>query len=252
MLPILSVFTATRRHLAAPMLSAVLLALPLTSAMAQQHTMPQPPPQIHINASGSVQVTPDRARISLGVETEAKTAQEASQLNSAAQTRIIDALRAAGIPQASIRTTGFNVSPKQEYIPETRTYRIDGYRVSNIVVVVVEPVAKTGQVIDAALGAGANRVAGLNFEIKDPTPAREQAMKEAVERARREADIVAAAAGGTIVGLLEIIVNSFEPSPPRPMMEMMRASDQSETPISEGTQPVVVNISTRWQYAPRQ
>ncbi len=234
-------------------LGAVLTALPLAAISAQDQP-PRQPPQITISANGSVDVTPDRARLSLGVETEAKTAQEASQLNAAAQTRIIAAIRAAGIPQSSIRTGGFNVAPKQEYIPETRTWRVDGYRVSNIVTVVIEPVAKTGEVIDVALAAGANRVAGLNFEIKDPTPAREQAMRQAVERARREAEIVALAAGGEIVGLIEINVNSYEPSPPRPMMDMMArvSSDAESTPISEGTQPVIVNVTTRWEYAPKR
>lgn len=231
-------------------LGVALFYLPFSEVSAQDQTARQPP-QITIAANGSVDVTPDRARLSLGVETEAKTAQEASQLNAAAQTRIVAAIRASGIPQSSIRTGGFNVAPKQEYIPETRTWRVDGYRVSNIVTVVIEPVAKTGEVIDAALGAGANRVAGLNFEIKDPTSAREQAMRQAVERARREAEIVATAAGGQIVALIEINVNSYESAPPRPMMEMARmSSDAESTPISEGTQSVVVNVTTRWQYAP--
>ncbi len=231
---------------------AMLLAPPLAIASSQDQPS-RLPPQITISANGSVDVTPDRARLSLGVETEAKTAQEASQLNAALQTRVVAAIRAAGIPQASIRTGGFAVAPKQEYLPETRTWRVDGYRVSNIVTVVIEPVGKTGEVIDAALAAGANRVSGLNFEIKDPTPAREAAMTQAVERARREADIVATAAGGLIIGLIEINVNSYEASPPRPDFAMARMSaDAESTPISEGTQPVVVNVTTRWEYAPKK
>lgn len=210
--------------------------------------MHQPPPQLNITAQGSVEVTPDRARITLGVETDAKTAQEAAQANAALQTRIIEAVRKAGIPAASIRTSGYNVAPRQEYIPETRTWRVDGYQVSNLVVIVVEPVSKAGEVIDAALTAGANRVAGLAFEVKDASAAREQAMTQAVERARREADIVAKAAGGAVAGLLELSVNSFE-NAPRPMMEMaMMRSDAAQTPISEGTQSVTVSVTTRWAF----
>jgi uncharacterized protein YggE len=225
--------------------SAALVASPLAAQPMMQH---QPPPQITITAQGDVQVTPDRARITLGVETEAKTAQEAAQLNANAQTRIVEAVRKAGIPAASIRTTGYNVAPKQQYLPETRTWRVDGYQVTNLVVVVVEPVAKAGEVIDAALSAGANRVAGLQFEVKDPTPAREQAITQAVARARREAEIAAKAAGGEVAGLLELNVNSFDASP-RPMMEMavMRA-DASPTPISEGSQAVTVSVTTRWAF----
>ncbi len=218
------------------------------SALHAQQPMHQPPPQITITAQGDVQVTPDRARVTLGVETEAKTAQEAAQLNANAQTRIVEAVRKTGIPAASIRTSGYNVAPKQEYIPATRTWRVDGYQVTNLVVITVEPVAKAGEVIDAALSAGANRVAGLSFEVKDPTPAREQAITNAVARARREAEIAARAAGGEVAGLLELNVNSYDASP-RPMMEMaaMRA-DAASTPISEGTQAVTVSVTTRWEF----
>jgi uncharacterized protein len=229
---------------AATLIPSALRAQPMSPAMHQ------PPPQLNITATGSVEVTPDRARVTLGVDTEAKTAQEAAQANAALQTRIIEAVRKAGIPASSIRTSGYNVAPRQEYIPETRTWRVDGYQVTNLVVIVVEPVSKAGEVIDAALSAGANRVAGLTFEVKDATAAREEAMTKAVERARREADIAAKAAGGTVAGLLELSVNSMD-NTPRPMMEMaMMRSDAAQTPISEGTQSVMVSVSTRWAFQP--
>ena len=233
------------------MLFATATALTATSLAAQEPARREIP-QITISAQGEVQVTPDRARISLGVDTEGKTAKEASQANAALQTKVSAALRAAGVPAASIRTSGYNVAPIQEYIPETRKWRIDGYRVNNMVIVMIEPVAKAGEIIDIALSAGANRVANLSFEIKDATKAREQAMTQAVERAKREADIVARAAGGSIASLIEISVNSYEAPQPRPMYEMaaMR-SDVSSTPVSEGTQPVTVSVTTRWQFQPK-
>lgn len=222
------------------------------SPLRAQEQAPRPLPEITISATGSVDVTPDRARVSLGVETEAGTAQGASQANAELQSRVLAAVRASGIPASAIRTSGYNVVPKQEYNSQTRTWRVDGYRVSNIVVVTLDDVSKTGPVIDAALGAGANRVAGISFEVKDATAAREAAITQAVERARREADIAARAAGGSIVRLISLNVNSYEQSP-RPMMEMaMSRSSDASTPISEGTQTVNVQVSTRWEYANRR
>lgn len=221
------------------------------SPLRAQEQAPRPFPEITINATGSVDVTPDRARISLGVETDARTAQSASQANAELQTRILAAVRAAGIPASAIRTTGYNVAPKQEYNSQTRTWRVDGYRVSNIVVITLDDISRTGPVIDAALGVGANRVAGIAFEVKDATTAREAAITQAVERARREADIAARAAGGAIAGLLSLNVNSYEQSPRQVMeMAMVRSADAS-TPVSEGTQTVRVQVSTRWQFVRR-
>lgn len=239
--------TSVRRFLF-PALLAGVATLGAATVLSAQSIMNRQPPQISVTAQGSIDVTPDRARLTLGVESEAKTAQEAAQANAAAQTRVIDALRRLGIPAASIRTTGYNVAPKQEYLPEQRRWRVDGYEVTNLVVVTLEPVSKAGEVIDAALAAGANRVAGLSFEVKDPTAAREQAIEAAVKRARREATLAATAAGGELAGLLELTVNSYE-APPRPMMEMvaMRA-DASSTPIAEGTQSVTASVTTIWEF----
>lgn len=236
--------------LAVAALAATALIPSALRAQSMAPAMHQPPPQLTITATGSVEVTPDRARVTLGVDTEAQTAQAAAQANATLQTRIIEAVRKVGIPATSIRTSGYNVAPRQQYLPETRTWRVDGYQVTNLVVIVVEPVSSAGEVIDAALSAGANRVAALTFEVKDATRAREEAMTMAVERARREADIVAKAAGGTVAALLELSVNNLD-NAPRPMMEMaMMRSDAAQTPISEGTQSITVSVNSRWAFQP--
>jgi uncharacterized protein YggE len=234
--------------LAAWMLAAGLAGGALPTSLRAQGGSAVQPPRILVTAQGSVEVTPDRARVTLGVETEATTAQAAAQANATAQRRVIDALLRLGVPAASIRTTGYSVSPKQEYQPDTRRWRVDGYQVSNLVVVTVEPVGRAGEAIDAALAAGANRVAGLSFEVADPSVARERAITLAVQQARREAALAAQAAGGELVGLIEVTVNSYDASP-RPMMEMMavRADVAPTTPIAEGNQQVTVSVSTQWE-----
>ena len=248
-------FAPARMNAKLPVLFAFAALASATACSASLHAQapdPRPAPQIVVSAQGDVEVTPDRARISLGVETEAETAQAAASANAELQTRVLEAIRKAGIAASAIRTTGYNVAPRQEYDSEKRTWRNYGYRVSNIVVVTVDPIARMGGVIDAALAAGANRVAGISFEVKDPTSAREQAITNAVERARREAEVAARAAGGQILGLIELTVNSYDQSP-RPMMEMaMMRSDAASTPVSEGTQSVSVGVVTRWEYGPRR
>ena len=127
---------------------------------------------------------------------------------------------------------------------------IDGYQVSNIVQVVSDKLDQAGPIIDAALANGANRVAGLDFMVKDASKARDAALAQAVESARRQADVAAKAAGGALGELLEINVNEFERPEPRPMMAMakMDAAGGAPTPISEGSATVSVNVSTRWRF----
>ena len=62
--------------------------------------------------------------------------------------------------------------------------------------------------------------------------------------------MAAKAAGGSIGDLVELTINSYEPPRPVPMFAMAKLarSDDTSTPVSEGTLTVQVNVSTRWLY----
>lgn len=226
-------------------------AILLSSAgRAGAQTMPQTPPsQITVSARGEVQVAPDRARVQVGVETQSKTAAAAAAENNKKQTAVLAAIRALGIPAAQITTLGYSVSPIQRYDDKDRRVVIDGYQVTNIVQVVTDKLDQAGPIIDAALANGANRVAGLDFLVKDASSARDVALAQAVESARRQATVAAKAAGGTLGELLEINVNEFERPDPRPMLAMTKMDAAgAPTPLSEGTATVSVGVTTRWRF----
>ena len=230
--------------------AAALIGLGCASTAAAQ-VAPQPPiPQISVNSRGEVQVAPDRARILVGIETRAKTAAVAASENSTKQTAILTAIKALGIPAAQITTMNFSVSPLQRYDEKDRRMVIDGYQVSNIVQVITDKLEQTGPIIDASLAAGANRVAGLDFMLKDPSKARDAALSQAVEAARRQAEVAAKAAGGSLGELLELNVNEYERPMPREVMAMSAKMDAAAapTPISEGTTTVSISVGTRWRF----
>ena len=234
--------------------SVLFLTATITSlASAQVATYTSAPPQIVVSANGEVVITPDRANVQLGVETQARTAALASAENNRKQNAVLATIKALGIPASSITTSSYSVSPIQRWDEKERKTTIDGYRVSNIVVVNVTKIEQTGAVIDGALASGANRVVSLNFELADPSKTREEAISKAVTQARREAEVAAKAAGGSITGLLEITVNSYEPPRQVPMFAMAKSASVSDTstPVSEGTLTVQVNVTTRWQYLGR-
>jgi len=243
----------TRISIAKQLSFAVLLYAVGTSivgqpALAQSAVVA--PPQVSVQARGEIQVAPDRARVQIGIETQAKTAAAAAAENNRKQTAILTAIRALGVSSSAITTLNYSVAPEQRYDDKLKRTVLDGYRVSNIVQVETEKLEQAGPVIDAGLSNGANRVAGLEFYVKDVAKARDAALAQAVESARRQADIVAKAAGGQIAELLEISVNEFERPMPRPVMAMakMASSDGAPTPLSEGTTTVAVSVSTRWRF----
>ena len=231
--------------------AAVLVAATFTAATASaQAPSPLPPPQISVQARGEVQVAPDRARVQVGVETQAKTAAAAAAENNRKQTAILAAIRALGVPSSAITTLNYTVMPVQRYDEKERRVVMDGYKVSNIVQVETDKLEQAGGIIDAGLSNGANRVAGLDFLVKDAAKARDAALAIAVESARRQADVAAKAAGGQITELLELTVTDFERPEPRPMLAMakMSSADATPTPLSEGLSTVAVTVSTRWRF----
>jgi uncharacterized protein YggE len=227
-------------------------ATAFASTASAQTPTPPPIPQIIVSARGEVQVAPDRARVQVGVETQAKTALLASQENNRKQAAILTAVRALGIPAAQIQTLNYSVMPIQRYDEKTQRTLIDGYRVSNIVQVETDKIEQAGPIIDAGLTSGANRVAGLDFLVKDRTKAQELALTKAVEQARRQAEVAAKAAGGQVVELLELTINDFERQEPRMVMAMAKmelADASTPTPVSEGLSTIAVSITTRWRFS---
>jgi uncharacterized protein YggE len=141
------------------------------------------------------------------------------------------------------------VYPVHRWNESTKRSDLIGYRVSNIVQVDAEKIEQAGPIIDAGLKAGANRVAGLEFRLSDQARYRDSALVLAVQNARRQADVVARAAGGTASELLEVNVMEMD-RPDRPMMAQMKSLDAAAeaTPISEGSMSVTIMINTRWRF----
>lgn len=230
-------------------LAAAAVLLPVSTALGQAATSAPPPPQIVTSAVGEATVVPDRATISFAVETRAATAAAAGAENARVQKAVVAALLSKGVRKEQISTAGFTVAPNEVYDKGER--KVVGYVARNAVTVDVHQIDQVGPLIDAALGAGSNTIGGLHFYSTRYEEVRRQALREAVERARADAEVMAKAVGGTLGGPLEMITNDI--GLPRPMMEMSmmangRAKDAAETPIEVGEQKVSVNVTTRWLF----
>jgi uncharacterized protein YggE len=229
--------------------SALLSLLLPAAGLAQQAAEP---PTVTVGASATVEREPDRAVVTLAVESEAPMAQAASQANAAAMSRVITALRRAGLTGTSVRTISVQLMPV--YAPTTdgnKPPKITGYRAVNMVQATIDSIPRVGPVIDAAISAGANRVAGISFELKDAESARLEALAKAVEKARREADVVARAAGRRLGPALNISFGG-DVSPPRPYYaeRAMAMAQAAETPVEGGTLQISANVNVVFRLDP--
>jgi uncharacterized protein len=238
----MSYFAAVRR---CTLLTLGMLVGGVVGASAQQVMMMQGAGSgIEVSGVGEVEVAPDEATLNFAVETSAPTSQEAAQQNATQMERVIAALVAAGIPRNEIETRNFNVYP--EYVTDERgeNPRVRGYRVSNHVSFETTRLEAVGSLIDAGLAAGANRIDGVSFGLRNPAAAEAEALREAVERARASAETLAQALGVTL-GQLVHATTSTDPIRPIPLMAMnvrTEAAQAFDTPIQPGQQMVQARV----------
>jgi uncharacterized protein YggE len=177
--------------------AVVVITASALAGVAQPHfgraaDTPAPGTTITVTATGTAQTTPDRASFQFGVDSRASTAREALAKNAAAATKMIDALKAAGVPASDIQTTGVWLSPRT-----ATDGTVTGYEASNSVSAKTI-VAKSGPLVDAAVAAGATNVWGPSLLVADEDALYRDALKNAVATAAAEAGAMAAASGLTL------------------------------------------------------
>jgi uncharacterized protein YggE len=168
---------------------------------------------VSTSGTATTKVQPDKFSVTVGVETNGTTAQEAADKNAELIAQVIAALRALGIAEADISTSSYNVypvygnrpaadacimiyPPPPECLPGTE---ITGYRAANSVTVTLDAAGsvEAGQVIDTAIEAGANTVQGAYFFLSQERQMeiQEGLISQAIENARQRATIAASAVG---------------------------------------------------------
>lgn len=168
---------------------------------------------ISVTGTGVVKAKPDRAVLSLSVVTQAESAGEAISENADKMDRVIKAIRNVGILENQTETSAYSLNPIWEYPKEGGSPRIVGYTCSNTLRVTVKNLDKVGEVIDAAVAAGANQVSSLQFTISDEAMRQLglNALSLAVKDAASKASIIATAAGVTLVGPVSISLSGYSP-----------------------------------------
>ena len=105
-----------------------------------------------------------------------------------------------------------------------------------------------------SVSGGANRVANLSFELRDPESARMEALRIAMERARREAETLASAAGQKLGVPLNLSSSShYQPRQymMRDMAEMAMAAPPAPTPIEAGSLTITANVNAVYKMEDR-
>ena len=226
-------------------LTAAVAALMLTLPFAAQA---QEPPRITVTGEGHVEARPDMATLSLGVTTEGNTAAEAMSANSIQLASVLEQLRAGGIEERDIQTSGLSLNPNWQQVEGEASPRIIGYIASNMVTVRVRALDTLGGILDRSVKDGANTFNGLTFGLADPAPALNEARKQAVADAIARATLLTGAAGLTL-GPVVSISEGGGTGAPVPMFRM-QADAASAVPVAAGEVSTMASVTMVFDLKP--
>lgn len=213
-------------------LAAPLLLFATLSCQADIANDPDPA-TVSVSGEGVVSVAPDMATVTVGVVTQASDAATALAANNDAMAALAKVLDRFDIAERDRRTSNFNVSPRYERRPDdSRPPRITSYEVSNNLSIRYRKIDRLGDLLDAVVKSGSNRIYGLVFGNADEGERRDEARKLAVADARHRAELYAEAAGLTLGKVLSI-TEAGAPQP-RSMLRTVTFADSAAVPISAG------------------
>jgi uncharacterized protein YggE len=196
---------------------------------------------IEVIGEGVVQAEPDQAQAFLGVETFDRELSAAVEQNQRSMDAVLQTLRGAGIPEALIQTRNYSVNFERDYpgLGEPPAEVRGNYRVSNMARVTIGEIGRLGEILDAAVEAGANQIGGVQFAVSDASELESQARALAVENARAKAEELAALADVSLGAAIRVEEISEQGGIPRVLaMEGMGGG----APVSEGRLAVMVRL----------
>ena len=211
-------------------------------------------PRITVGGSATIEVPPDLATITLGVANHKATAKAAADATASAAQTIVDEAKAEGVGGADIATQALTLAQTFEDQQDAHGHYIGrkptGFDASNIIAIRIRDLAKAGTLAQGLIDKGANSFDGIAFSVEHPQPILDKLAGEAVASAKRQAEIMAQAAGVKLGRVLVIERATAAPVRPRayaPPMAMARvAAAPAPMPVEAGSEGLTANVTVSW------
>ena len=207
---------------------------------------------ISVSGSATASSNPDTLIIVLGVESEAKTANESLSQNSNSLNSVISSLKNSGISEDDIQTSNFSIYPLYDSIKDSNgnwQQILNGYRVSNILSIQTEKIDSAGDIIDAAVSSGANRVDNVSFQLSDDNLQKisDDLIADAINDATQKAEKALVPLKQKIVGVKSVVIHDnvvpYYDSPMRASFDGFAESSMKSSPIMSGDEEITTNVS---------
>ena len=213
--------------------SVVLLAGMTAAGIASAQMpgqMPGPMPRmemprtISVSGSGTVDATPDIARLSLAVQRRDVSMQVARDETVRVSKAFLALCKKLGIPENKIRTSGLTINPEYRWDEKTNQQVFTGYFVQRQLQVEINDLDKLGNVIEGAIDAGVNEVSPPALDSSKAKELNRDALAAATADAKANAERIASSLGVNLGSVRTVVAGGSMPRPPMPMQEMRMAA----------------------------
>ena len=207
---------------------------------------------ISVSGSATASSNPDTLVIVLGVESEAKTANESLSQNSNSLNSVISSLTNSGLSEDDIQTSNFSIYPMYDSIKDFNgnwQQVLTGYRVSIILSIQTDKIDSAGDIIDAAVSSGANRVDNVSFQLSDEKSQKisDDLIADAINDATQKAEKALVPLKQKIVGVKSVVIHDnvvpYYDSPMRASFDGFAESSMKSAPIMSGDEEITTNVS---------
>jgi len=202
---------------------------------------------ISVSASGEAEAEPDQAVLQVAVLARADDANAVREQIARNVTQMRAALRDAGLSDDRIRTVSFRI--EREYRDVDGDRQPVGFQGIHAFEITLSNVSRAGVIVDTAVENGADRVDSVELTLSEERrrEVRADALRDAMENARANADVIAESANLTVEGVHTAATGDVRFDSVRAeTVEADTAAGQARTEIESG--PVTVSAQVQVTY----
>ncbi|WP_115862560.1 SIMPL domain-containing protein [Halorussus litoreus] len=226
---------------------------PTDAAGAQEETTQAPGSNdgggstIGVVATGQAAAEPDQALVQVSVLARADDANVVRESLAENASQMREALAEIGIDDDSIRTVNYAID--QDYRERNGERVPDGFQGVHAFEVTLSNVSEVGSVVDAAVANGADRVERVELTLSEERrrEVRADALRDAMENARGNAEVIAESADLTVSGVRSASTGDLSFSPVRAeTLQADAAGGRAPTNIESGPVTVTAQVDVTY------
>jgi uncharacterized protein YggE len=189
-----------------------------------------------------------KSTISLNVSATALTASDAQKRSAEKARQLAETLIAKLDGKGTVKIQQGRVQADSEQTFNNQSPELIGYQASNSITAITGSIDEVGSLIDTAIAAGATRANFVNFNLRDDSKARSNAIAEACKDAQLKANAAAQALGLRVKRVTRVTsVGDFRPEPVGYSGSFQASVVGTRTPITPGEVNVPASVTVTYE-----